>query len=152
MAASRRIELLHQVGLHVAVQQRFLGFLGQHGRFVEADVALLQQLGVGDQFLALRRAQRKRMRVRSWNSRTWPLEFRPTTTFSRSSCGRSKITWSRGGGAARRPARRGAAAAPPPACSTLTAVAQGGAAPRQRRAGGALITIASNAKSGACAA
>jgi hypothetical protein len=49
--------LLHDVGQHVAVHQAFFGLFGQHGRFVEADVALLQQLGFGDQLLALRRAQ-----------------------------------------------------------------------------------------------
>jgi hypothetical protein len=42
-------QLLHQVALHVAVQQVLFRFLGQHRRFVEADVALLQQLGFGDQ-------------------------------------------------------------------------------------------------------
>src|SRR6185369_8336758 len=50
-------QLLYQVGLHVPVQQVFLGLLGQHRRLVETDVALLQQFGLGYQFLALRRAQ-----------------------------------------------------------------------------------------------
>eukprot|EP01038_Epipyxis_sp_PR26KG_P017827 gene17828-24898_t len=50
-------ELLHQVGPHVAVEQRLFGLLGQRNGFVVADVALLQQLGVRDQLHAGGRAQ-----------------------------------------------------------------------------------------------
>src|SRR6266536_1166185 len=35
-------QLLHEVGLHIAIQEIFFGFLGEHRRFVEADVALLE--------------------------------------------------------------------------------------------------------------
>jgi hypothetical protein len=52
-------QLLHQIGLHLAVEQVLFGFLRQHRALVEADVALLQQLGGHDQLLAGRRAQAK---------------------------------------------------------------------------------------------
>ena len=46
-------QLPDHVVAHVAEQHGLFALLGQGQRFVVADVALLQQFGVGDPFLAL---------------------------------------------------------------------------------------------------
>ena len=49
-------DLLHDVALHIAVKQPLFRLFGQDHGLIEADVALLQNFGIGNQLAALRGA------------------------------------------------------------------------------------------------
>ena len=66
-------DLLHEVGLHVAVQQRFFAFLGQHFGLVERDVALDRDLVGAMKSFPLPSCTLKLSRYRSVYSRARPL-------------------------------------------------------------------------------
>ena len=73
-------QLLHDIGLHVAVQQAFLGFFGQHSRFIKADVTLLRDLGAAvspfNAFLILQGLETLSLRMeRHWSNAHKVAEF-----------------------------------------------------------------------------